>query len=69
MVNQQIIMPFGWEKRFEPIYKHISGFLRDFGANKHDDPEDGVDWHIWKELADGNIKPYGHENRGVKVRN
>jgi len=69
MVNQQIIMPFSWEKRFEPIYKHISGFLRDFGANKHDDPEDGLTGIYEKELADGNIKPYGHENRGVKVRN
>lgn len=69
MVNQQIIMPFGWENRFEPIYKHISGFLRDFGANKHDDPEDGLTGIYEKELAENNTKPYGHENRGVKVRN
>lgn len=69
MVNQQIIMPFGWENRFEPIHKHISGFLRNFGANTHDDPEDGLTGIYEKELADGNIRPYGHENRGVKVRN
>lgn len=69
MVNQQIIFPFGWETRYHKAYEHITNFLRDFSANKHDDPEDGLTGIYEKELADGNILPYGHANRGVRVRN
>lgn len=36
-VNQHIIMPFGWEKRYPDFYKHLTGFLRKFDANEHDD--------------------------------
>ena len=69
MVNQHIVMPFGWETRFKNVYDHVTGFLRNFDANKHDDPEDGLTGIYEKEIADGNIRPYSHENRGVKVRN
>ena len=31
MVNQHIVMPFGWETRFKNIYDHVTGFLR-YGA-------------------------------------
>lgn len=68
MVNAQIIMPFGWETRYPKAYEHITSFLRDFGANKHDDPEDGLTGIYEKELADGNAMPYGHQHRGVKIR-
>ena len=69
MVNQSIIFPFGWEERYKPIYDHITEFLRDFGANSHDDPEDGLTGIYEKEIADGNISPYSQPNRGVTVRN
>lgn len=69
MVNQQIVFPFGWETRYPKAYAHITNFLRDFGANKHDDPEDGITGIYEKELADGNISPYSHANRGVRVMN
>lgn len=69
MVNAQIIMPFGWETRFKEIYDHLTGFLRNFSANKHDDIEDGLTGVYEKELADCNTKPYNHSNRGVKVLN
>lgn len=69
MVNAHIIFPFGWETRWPKAYEHITTFLRDFDANKHDDPEDGLTGIYEKEIADGNITPYGHENRGVRVRN
>ena len=36
-VNQHIIMPFGWESRYPNFYKHITGFMRKFDANEHDD--------------------------------
>lgn len=69
MVNQQIIMPFGWENRFTKAYEHITTFLRNFGANKHDDAEDALTGIYEKELADGNAMPYNQQNRGVKIRN
>ena len=69
MVNQHIIMPFGWETRYKSVYDHVTGFLRNFGANTHDDPEDGLTGIYEKEIADGNIQPYAHANRGVRRRN
>lgn len=69
MVNQYIIMPFGWETRYKAVYDHVTGFLRNFGANTHDDPEDGLTGIYEKEIADGNIQPYAHANRGVRRRN
>lgn len=69
MVNSQIIMPFGWEKRFPKIHEHLMTFLRNFGANKHDDAEDALTGVYEKELADGNAMPYGHQQRGVIRRN
>lgn len=68
MVNQSIIMPFGWETRYKAIYDHVTTFLRNFDANTHDDPEDGLTGIYEKEIADGNIQPYAHANRGVKRR-
>lgn len=67
-VNQQIIMPFGWEVRYKAIYEHLTSFLRNFKGNKHDDPEDALTGIFEKELADGNALPYGMGARGVKVR-
>lgn len=69
MVNAQIIFPFGWEERFPKVHGHLSSFLRDFRANKHDDPEDALTGVFEKELLDGNDKPYGATNRGVTRRN
>lgn len=69
MVNQSIIMPFGWETRYKAIYDHVTTFLRNFDANTHDDPEDGLTGIYEKEIADGNIQPYAHANRGVRRRN
>ena len=69
MVNAQIIMPIGWEQRFPKIYEHLTGFLRDFPANTHDDPEDGLTGIYEKELADGDTRPYSQATRGVKRRN
>lgn len=67
-VNQQVIMPLGWDKRYPAFYDHVTKFLRQFGANKHDD---GIDCltGVWeKEIAPGNTMPYSHANRGVSVR-
>ena len=68
MVNEHIIMPFGWETRYKGIYDHLSTFLRDFSANENDDAEDGLTGIYEKEIADGNVKPYNNKSRGVKVR-
>lgn len=69
MVNQHIIMPFGWENRYKAVYDHITGFLRKFDANTHDDPEDGLTGIYEKEIEDGDIRPYGQVRRGIRVRN
>ena len=66
-VNQHIIMPFGWESRYKKFYEHISGFLRKFDANAHDDDADGLTGIYEKEIADGNVRPYGAASRGVRV--
>lgn len=68
-VNAQIIMPLGWEERFPKIHEHVTGFLRDFLANEHDDPEDGLTGIYEKELADGDTRPYSQATRGIKRRN
>lgn len=68
-VNAQIIMPLGWEERFPKIHDHVTGFLRDFPANEHDDPEDGLTGIYEKELADGDTRPYSQATRGIKRRN
>lgn len=68
-VNAQIIMPLGWEERFPKIHEHVTGFLRDFPANEHDDPEDGLTGIYEKELADGDTRPYSQATRGIKCRN
>lgn len=66
-VNQHIIMPFGWETRYKKFHDHITAFLRKFDANTHDDDADGLTGIYEKEIADGNAKPYGAANRGVRV--
>lgn len=68
-VNNTIIMPFGWEDRYPRFYKHVMGFLRDFGANEHDDPEDCLTLVYEKELLEGNMRSYRHERRGISVAN
>ncbi len=67
-VNQHIIFPFGWESRYPKVYEHLTGFLRKFDANAHDDDADGLTGIYEKEIADGNVKPYGIANKGVRVR-
>lgn len=69
MVNAQIIMPLGWEQRYPKIYEHLTGFLRDFSANAHDDAEDGLTGIYEKELLDGNVKPYNAACKGITRRN
>lgn len=66
-VNQHIIMPFGWERRYPKLYDHITKFMRKFDANEHDDDADGLTGIYEKEIADGNTKPYNAANRGVRV--
>ena len=60
-------MPFGWETRFAKFHGHITQFLRKFDANEHDDDADGLTGIYEKEIADGNTRPYGTANRGVRV--
>ena len=67
-VNQHIVFPFGWDVRYPKVFEHLSKFLRNFGANEHDDLEDALTGVYEKEIADGNSRPYEAANRGVLVR-
>ena len=68
MVNSQIIMPLGWETRFKEVYDHLTGYLRDFSANAHDDIEDALTGIVEKELIENNTRPYARASRGVVYR-
>lgn len=67
-VNQHIIFPFAWEYRWPEAYRHLTGFLRNFSANAHDDIEDCLTGLLEKEIIPGNAKPYEAAHRGVMVR-
>ena len=51
LVTFHIIMPFDWETRFPKFYESVTGFLRKFSANAHDDAEDCLTGIIEKELT------------------
>lgn len=68
MVDTCIVMPLGWESRFEGAYRHITEFLRNFSANRHDDMADGLTGVYEKEIASGNTQPYG-QRVGVRIHN
>ena len=68
IVNAQIIMPLGWETRFKEVYDHLTGYLRDFSANAHDDIEDALTGIVEKELIENNTRPYARASRGVIYR-
>lgn len=53
LVNQHVIMPFGWETRWPRFYEHVTTFLRNFRANEHDDIEDALSGIIDKEITLG----------------
>ena len=67
-VNQHIIFPFAWESRWPKAYEHLTGFLRNFSANAHDDIEDALTGLLEKEIIPGNARPYEAAHRGVMVR-
>lgn len=69
IVNNQLIMPFGWQDRFPKFYEHMTNFLRNFSANEHDDCADAATGVIEKELMNNNAQPYNHSVRGVIRRN
>ena len=69
IVNNQLVMPFGWQDRFPKFFEHMTNFLRNFTANEHDDCADAATGVIEKELMNNNILPYNHAVRGVVRRN
>lgn len=68
-VNAQIVFPIGWEDRYPRAYEHLRDFLRNFGANAHDDIADCVTGIYEKELSDGDATGYRIHGRGVRVAN
>lgn len=68
-VNAQIVFPFGWETRFANFCDHISRFLRNFGANKHDDAADMLTGIYEKEIESGNFGKYKENSGGITYYN
>lgn len=50
LVTYHIIMPHDWETRFPEFHKQVTGFLRNFKANAHDDAPDVLTGIIEKEI-------------------
>ena len=51
LVTYHIIMPYDWKTRFPKFYRDITGFLRKFSANEHDDAPDCLTGMVEKELS------------------
>lgn len=66
-VNEQIVMPFDWERRFPSLYRKVTHYLSVFKANAHDDVPDVLTGIYEKELAIGSDVGYG-KRRGVRRR-
>ena len=66
-VNEQVVMPFDWERRFPQLYQKATHYLSVFKANAHDDVPDALTGIVEKELSFGNDMMYG-KRRGVRRR-
>lgn len=66
-VNEQIVMPFDWERRFPQLYQKATHYLAVFKANAHDDVPDVLTGIVEKELSFGNDMMYG-KRRGLRRR-
>lgn len=64
LVNNHIIMPVGWQERFPKFYEDVTAFLRNFGANTHDDAADVLTGMVEMEII-STLKP----RSGVRVVN
>lgn len=51
LVTFHIIMPFDWQSRYPKFYESVTGFLRKFNANTHDDAEDCLTGIVEKEMT------------------
>lgn len=52
LVTYHIIMPHDWQTRFPEFYKAVTGYLRNFKANEHDDAPDVLTGIIEKEILE-----------------
>jgi predicted phage terminase large subunit-like protein len=66
-VNEQIVMPFDWERRFPQLYQKATHYLSVFKANAHDDVPDVLTGIFERELAIGSDMQYG-KRRGLRRR-
>ena len=67
MVNEQIVMPFDWERRFPGMHYAVTHYLCVFKANAHDDVPDVLSGIVEKELTFGNDMGYG-KRKGIRRR-
>lgn len=50
LVHYHILMPYDWQNRFPKFHEALTGFLRNFKANDHDDAPDALTGIIEKEI-------------------
>ena len=67
MVNEQIVMPFDWERRFPGMHYAVTHYLSVFKANAHDDVPDVLTGIYEKELSVAGDVAYG-KRRGLRRR-
>ena len=65
MVNEQIVMPFDWERRFPGMHYAVTHYLSVFKANAHDDVPDVLTGIFEKELSVAGDVAYG-KRRGLR---
>jgi predicted phage terminase large subunit-like protein len=64
-VNEQIVLPESFEKRFPKLYKDLTSYQRK-GKNKHDDAPDSLTGVV--ELINGEIKTKNKIKVGIRSR-
>lgn len=71
VVMQQIVFPMGWKDRWNKAYKELSGFVRHFKANAHDDVPDVLSSIVQKEILskDANRGYAGNRRFGIRRGN
>lgn len=51
LVQNHIVFPIGWETKYVKFHEDLTGFLRDFRANEHDDVADVLTGMIEKDIT------------------
>lgn len=70
-VMGSIVFPVGWKDKWPKFANNVSGFMRSFKANAHDDGPDCLTMIYEREIASGDVRPYSasHRRKGIRRAN